>query len=212
MAESIVLSARPREGRGTRAAHRLRQKEKLIPGVVYGHKEAVETICVPHDDLASAVRHHARTLDVELNGKRQTVLIQELQYDHLGMEILHVDFRRVSKDERITLSVPIEVRGTAPGATGGGVLDQPLHALHVECLALAVPESIRVNVGELQIGQAIHVKELKLPEGVKALDDPDLVVVQVRTPAAEAAPAPAEEGTAEPEVITARKKEEEGEE
>src|SRR5262249_13884743 len=106
-------------------------------------------------------------------------------------------------------------RGTAPGTTAGGVLDQPLHSLHIECPAISVPESIRVNVGELQIDQAIHVGDLKLPEGVKVLNDPDAIVVQVTAPVAEPEVAPAAAPvaeTAEPEVIGRQKAEaEEGE-
>src|SRR5439155_17618767 len=110
---------------------------------------------------------------------------------HLGKEVLHVDFMRVSQDERIEVPVRIELKGIAPGVTGGGILDQPLHTLTVECLAIRIPDSIRVNINELQLGAAIHVKDLTLPEGVKALADPDAIVVQVMTPAAEpAAPAP----------------------
>ena len=123
-----------------------------------------------------------------------------------------MDFARVGADERIVLTVPLEIRGTAPGVTAGGVLDQPMHTLSVECLATAIPSSIRVNVGELQMGAAIHVRDLVLPSGVKAMTDADAIVVHVTTPAVEpeapAAPEVAEK--AEPEVIT-QKKPEEGE-
>jgi len=81
--------------------------------------------------------------------------------------------RRVAVDERIVVTVPLEIRGVAPGVNAGGTLDQPMHTLSVECLAVSIPESIRVNVGELQIGSAIHVRDLVLPDGVKAMTDPD---------------------------------------
>ena len=80
-------------------------------------------------------------------------------------------------------SVEIELRGIAPGTNSGGVLDQPLHRIHIECPALAVPESIRVKIDALLVGQAIHIKEIELPAGVKALEDPEAVVVQVKTAA-----------------------------
>jgi large subunit ribosomal protein L25 len=144
-----------------------------------------------------------------VGGKTETALIQEVQHDHLGTGLMHVDFRRVSRDERVRTTVDIELRGTAPGATGGGVLDQPLHKIHVECPAISIPESIRVKIDSLLVGQAIHVKELELPAGVKALDDPDLVVVQVKLQQV-AVPepttlAPAGAEAAEPEVITKKK-------
>jgi large subunit ribosomal protein L25 len=212
MAESVVLQAQKREGRGSHRAEKLR-RQGLIPAVVYGHKEATVTIAVPHDDLVNALRHGARVVDLKTDGAVQTALIRDLQWDHLGKDILHVDFSRVSKDERIVVPVRIELRGIAPGVTAGGILDQPLHALEVECLAIAVPESIRVNIGELQIDGSIHVRDLRLPEGVKAMADPDAVVVHVAAPQAEApaAAAPAAE-QAEPEVITRRPAAEEGEE
>lgn len=206
MAETLKLKTEPRAGKGSRDADRLR-KGGRVPGVVYGHKEAVVSITVSRDELAAALRHHARTLDLDIGGKSETVLIQEVQHDHLGSGLVHIDFRRVSKDERVRTTVEIELRGTAPGATGGGVLDQPLHKIHIECPAVSIPESIRVRIDSLLLGQSIHVKELELPAGVKALDDPDLVVVQVKqqhVPVVEPTAPPAE-GAAEPEVITKKK-------
>jgi large subunit ribosomal protein L25 len=201
MAESVLLVSKPRQVHGTHAARRLR-RQGLVPAVVYGHKEAVLSVVLAREDLLKALRHGARVVDLQADGKEEKALIREVQYDHLGQEVLHVDFARVSADERIVIQVPLELRGTAPGATAGGLLDQPLHTLEVECLALSVPESIRVNISELQIGSMIHVRELKLPEGVKAMADPEAIVVQVKAPQVEAeAPAAAPAETAEPEVI-----------
>jgi large subunit ribosomal protein L25 len=212
MAESVQLAVQPREGSGTLAAKRLR-KQGLLPAVVYGHKEGTLHIALGHDDFVKALRHGARLVELKTDGNAQAAIIQDVQWDHLGKDVLHVDFRRVSKDERVVVSVPLHLRGIAPGVSGGGILDQPLHVLSVECLVTAVPESIRVNLAELQIGGVIHVKDLTLPEGVKAMTDPEAVVVQVTAPAAEpaAAAAPTAE-TAEPEVIGRQAKAEEGEE
>lgn len=211
MAESIALVTQPREGRGSQAARRLRRKG-FIPAVVYGHKE--ETLCValPADEVEKAIRHGVRVVDLKANGKEEKALIRDVQWDHLGKELLHVDFTRVAADERIVVTVPLELRGIAPGVNAGGTLDQPIHTLSVECLAISIPESVRVNVSELQIGGAIHVRDLVLPPGVKAMSDPDAIVVHVTTKAAEpeaaaaAAEAPA---PAEPEVIGRQKAEEE---
>jgi large subunit ribosomal protein L25 len=207
MADSVVLVTEPREGKGTHKARRLR-KSGLIPAVVYGHKEATVTVTVKRDELSKLIRHGARVVDLQAGAKTEKALIRDLQWDHLGLEIMHVDFARVAADERIKIEVRVELRGTAPGVTAGGVLDQPLHTLDVECLAIAVPESIRVNIGELQIGQAIHVKDLKLPEGVTTAVDADAIVVQVAAPKTdEAAAAPVEQ--AEPEIIGRKEKPEE---
>jgi large subunit ribosomal protein L25 len=142
---------------------------------------------------------------VKAEGKIEKALIKELQWDHLGKEILHVDFARVAADERVEVNVRVELRGTAIGIAAGGVIDQPIHLLAVECLAIAVPDSIRVSVTELQLGQALHVRELVLPEGVKALTDPEAVVVQVIAKLVEPEAVPAPEAVvaepAEPEVI-----------
>jgi large subunit ribosomal protein L25 len=214
MAEAEILEVKKRETRGSKAAHRLRtnKKEPRIPAVIYGHKEATESVSVPKDDLVRVLRHGARVLDLKSDKGLQKALIREVQFDHLGKEVLHIDFARVAADERIVVPVAIELRGIAPGVTGGGVLDQPLHSLEIECLAIAVPESIRVNITELQIGQSIHVRQLTLPPGVKAMNDPEAVVVHVSAPQAEVAAAPAEAGTAEPEVIGRKAAEEETEE
>lgn len=210
MAESMKFVTQPRDGRGTRAARRLR-KQGLVPAVLYGHKEATVAVALPAEELEKAVRHGARVVDLQTDGHVQKALIKELQWDHLGKELLHVDFARVAVDERVVITVPLELRGIAPGVSQGGVLDQPLHRLKVECLAISIPESIRVNVNELLLGASIHVRDLVLPAGAKVLDDPDAIVVQVTVKQAEpeAAVAPVAE-TAEPEVIG--KKPEEAEE
>jgi large subunit ribosomal protein L25 len=209
MADTTVLEAQPRTKIGSHQAEKLR-KAGQIPAVLYGHKEATVSLTLNRDELAKAIRKGARVLDLKTDGGVQKALINELQWDHLGIELVHVDFKRVDVNERIHVTVPIELRGIAPGVTGGGVLDQPIHALHVECLAISIPQSIRVNIAELQLDGSIHVKELTLPEGVKALDDADAVVVHVKLPQVEgeAATAPTLE-TAEPEVIGRKAEEEE---
>ena len=203
MADFVALETSQREGRGSKKAGRLRKQGK-IPAVVYGHKKATESVSVDREALLHAVTHKARVVDLKSAAGTQKALISELQWDHLGKDVLHADFQRVAVDERISVTVPLELKGTSPGVTAGGALEQPLHTLHVECLAVAVPESVRVNIAELQIGGVIHVRDLQLPDGVTSLDDPDAVVVQVKAPIVEAeAPvaAPVEGEQAEPEVI-----------
>jgi len=211
MAETVVLQTEKREGRGTRQAEKLRKKGQ-VPAVVYGHKEQTLAVSVDHTLLLSAVRHGARVVDVQVEGKTEKAQIMELQWDYLGKDVLHVDFKRVSADERIELTVPVELRGIAPGVAEGGIIDQPLHILRIECPVLAVPEHIRVSIAELHLHGAIHVRELKLPEGVKVLDEPDAIVVHVKTPTEEEKTGVAAEATAEPEIITRKKTEEETEE
>lgn len=213
--ESVKLATQPREHRGKRVAKHLR-KDGRIPAVLYGHKEAVVAVSLSAEELNTALRHHARVMDLAIGGKSETAVIQEVQYDHLGKEILHIDFKRVSKDERIEVSVVVELKGTAPGSSSGAI-EQPLHELEVECLALAIPDSIKVNISALQLGEAIHVRDLTPPEGVKILNSPDAIVVQCKAAMAEAAPvvagAPVEGATtAEPEIVGRRVAKEESEE
>ena len=213
MAESLVLETQPRQGRGTQAARRLR-RQGLVPAVIYGHKKETVPIALNGEELHNAIRHGARVVDLKSGAGTEHALIQDLQWDHLGKDIIHVDFRRVDVDERVEVPVPIELRGIAPGVTAGGLLDQPLHTLTVECPVNAVPDSIRVNIGELQLDQSIHVRDLHLPPEVKVLDDPDAIVVHIRPPQveAEAAAAPVAAEQAEPEVIGRKAAEEEAEE
>src|SRR5262249_58532316 len=180
--------------------------------VLYGHKEETLSVTIDHDTLMSAIRHNTRVVDISAGGKTEKAQVVELQWDHLGKDVLHVDFKRVSADERIEQTVPIAIRAIAPGVAEGGRLDQPLHTLRVECPALNIPTSIRVPINDLHLEGAIHVRDLKLPEGVKALTDPDAIVIHVVKPKVEAAaPAVGEPvpGAAEPEVITRKKAEEE---
>ncbi len=215
MAEAFVLEVQERTSRGTNAAKQLRKKG-LVPAVIYGHGEGTASLSVPGDALYKAVRHGVRIFDVKVGATVQKTLLRDLQWDPLGHDILHADFYRVRADETITLDVKVELRGTAVGIAAGGVLVQQIHSLTVECLIINIPESIRVNVGELQLNQAIHVRELQLPEGVKVKNDPDAIIAQVTlkiveeiAPAAVAGAPTAE--SAEPEVI-GRVKAEEGEE
>lgn len=214
MAESIVFVTQPRATTGSQRARQMRRKG-LVPAVVYGHKEATLSITLPLDEVQKALRHGVRVVDLKTDGNLQKALIREVQWDHLGKELLHIDFARVSEDERVVVSVPVELKGTAPGIAAGGALDQPMHTISIECLAIAVPDSIRVNVGELQLDGVIHVKDLVLPADVKAMADPDAVVVHVTLKQLEPEAAPAAAlapEQAEPEVIGRKVAEEEEEE
>ena len=200
MADAEVLTVEKRDGRGSRGAGKLR-KTGRIPAVIYGHKEPTISVSLSGDEVQAILRHKAQIVDLKMDGGVQKAQIREVQWDHLGKDVLHVDLKRVALDERIEIHVPIELRGIAPGVAAGGVLDQPLHSLHVECLAVAVPESIRVNIAALQIGAAIHVRDLQLPADVKALDDADAVVVHLTVPQSETEAGAAPIDQAEPEII-----------
>jgi large subunit ribosomal protein L25 len=212
MAGNVSLAAQTRAGSGTRAAVKIR-KQGQIPGIVYGHKEANIAVAVSAEELDRAIRvQHARVLDLVIDGKKETVLIRELQWDAFGRQMMHVDFARVSESDRVRVTVPVELRNS-PKITGGGVLDQPYHSLHVECSPASIPEAIRIDITNLTLGAPIHVKELQVPAGVTVLEPAEAVVVQLKLPGAEAAvPVVAGETGAGPELIKKDKKAEDAEE
>jgi large subunit ribosomal protein L25 len=206
--QSASVTAKPRSELGSRANKRLRDAG-FIPGVIYGHKEAVVPVTLPKKDVVSYLDKGAHVFDIALDGKSEKVLVKEVQYDHLGHEVLHVDFARVSLDERVEVTVPLELKGTPKGEEEGGVLQQTVAALEIECLVTEIPDAIRHNVSEMKLGDVLHIRDLKLPAGAKAMQDEDLIVATVKE-IVEEAPAEPVEGAAEPEVIG--RKPEEGEE
>ncbi len=198
--QSISIAVESRPGLGSRANKRLRDTGK-IPGVVYGHKEAVVPVTLPKKELVNHLNKGAHVFDLTLEGKAEKVLVKEVQYDHLGIEVIHVDFARVSLDEKVEVTVPLELKGTPKGEDDGGVLQQIVAELEIECLVTDIPSVIVHNVTEMKVDDVLHIKDLKLPPGVKALQDEDLVVAQVKTIEEEATTPAAEEGAAEPEII-----------
>lgn len=207
------IGAELRAKTGTAEARRIRRAKK-IPAVVYGHKEKNEDVTISHDDFWVVIRHNQRIIDVEVKGgKPQKCLVRDVQWDVLGKEVVHVDFERVSADERIHLTIPIKLKGT-PVIPPGSVLNFHLHEVELECSVVNIPEAIVVNILDLKLGQSIHVRDLQLGEGVKALTDADETVVAIVVHVEKAEPTPLEGvAVAEPEVLTARKPtDEEGEE
>jgi large subunit ribosomal protein L25 len=198
--QSIQLKAEPRSALGSRANKRLRDSG-FIPGVVYGHKEAVVPVTLPKKEIATHLAHGAHVFDLSLQGKAEKVLVKDVQYDHLGIEVLHVDFARVSADERVEVTVPLELKGTPKGEADGGVLQQMIAELEIETLVTDIPDSIIHNVSEMAVDDVLHVRDIKLPPGAKAMQDGDLIVAAVRVIEEEAGAPAAEAETAEPEVI-----------
>jgi large subunit ribosomal protein L25 len=204
--KTIQLAAKPRAELGSRANKKLRDTG-FVPGVIYGHKEAVVPVTLPRKELSLHLDRGAHVFDLSLDGKSETVLVKEVQYNHLGSEVVHVDFARVSLTEKVTVTVPIELKGTPKGEAEGGVLQQVMNDLEVECVVTDIPDAIRHNVSEMALDDVLHIKELTLPQGVVALADEDLVVATVSAVAEEEA-APAAEGEAEPEVIGKKEEDE----
>ena len=209
MAETESLVAEPRKETGTAASRRLR-RDGLIPAVLYGHESDSLKLTLQADQVSTVLRRGARLVDVEHGGKSEKALLREVQWDTFGREVLHIDLTRISVGQRITVEVQIELRGTAPGVKVGGQLNHLMHSVEVECLATAIPESLRVSVNDLQLNQAITVADLELQPDVVVQARPDSVVVQV-SEVQEEADEEAEHAPVEPELIRKEKGEEESE-
>jgi large subunit ribosomal protein L25 len=209
---TVTIGGKTRQDRGKKACLRIRATGWL-PGIIYGHKQDPVPVLLPAHDLEQALRKGAHVLTIDLDGSTEQVLVKDVQWDHLGSSMIHVDLARVDLHERVKVTVQIVLRGTPKGATEGGVLEQVLSEMQVECVVTQIPESLRVNVADLGVGQAVHIRDVPLPEGIVATGDPDTVVCVCRVlgeePAPEAAVVEGEAAPTEPEVITRGKVEEE---
>ncbi len=200
------IQSQTRQQLGSRDAGKLREAGRL-PAVIYGHKQDPEHLSLDRKEITNLLHHNAHLIEVETGSKTEPCLIKDVQWDHLGSQIIHVDLTRVDLTERVTLDVEIELTGEAVGLKeAGAYLEHPVTQLSIQCLASQIPESIKVDVSELGVGESIAVADLKLPEGVTVEDAPESVVAVIHKAAEEEEP---EEitatGEAEPELI--RKKE-----
>jgi large subunit ribosomal protein L25 len=218
----IVVSARNRSEKGKNVNRRLRA-QGLIPGVLYGGKKDAVPVAVSPKEIGSILRSAAgaNTLfDLDLGGTLRKVILKEFQVEPVKGRLLHADFYEVALDKTLEVDVHVEIQGVPVGVkVQGGVLDIVTRELRVECLPRDIPEKIVVDVSELELGKHIRVSDLKVPDKVKVLTEPDVVVAHVVTPRAEeeVAPVAAEavpaegEAAAEPEVIKKGKAVAEGE-
>ena len=214
MAKQVKLKAEPRQDVGRSAVRKLKARG-FIPAVIYGGNDKPQPLQVSARDInAMMSQASGENVLVELeigdDGQSRTALVQEVQHSPVGGEIRHVDFHAISMDQMIEAEVPLEPVGTAVGVkTFGGLLEQSLRALAIECLPADLPDRITVDVSHLNIGDAIHVREIQLPQGVTPTVQLDLTAFSVLAPMVEEEPvaAEAEAAAAEPEVITEKKEE-----
>jgi len=214
MADAVKIQVETRDsqknkGTGTRVSRRLRKLGR-VPAIIYGHKQDPVPVSVPRESVWEMIKKSTHLAELSFNGSTETVLVRDVQWDHLGKEIIHLDFARVSADESIETEVRLDVRGTPPGVNEGGVLEVLVHELRVTCRANAIPDSIRVEVGHLHLDQELKVKDLILPPGVTVDAEPELLLMHVSARPPEEVVAPAEGDTAtQPEVIKPERKEKE---
>jgi len=197
---TIEITANKRESKGTGASRRLRRAGK-VPGIVYGGGKDAASIELDHKALFLQFRHeafHASILTLNLDGKKEPVLLRDYQMHPVRTELAHIDFQRVSTTEKIHVKVPFHFVNaeTAPGVkTGGGIVTHIMTEADVSCLAKDLPEFIEVDLGNMEAGQTIHLAEIKLPKGVefvKLAHGDDSAVASVTKPRG----AVAEEGAA----------------
>jgi large subunit ribosomal protein L25 len=211
MAKQVKLTAERRTATGRSAVRKLKAAGS-VPAIIYGAKDKAEPLQVSRRDINAMLSHAAGEnilVELEIAGKSRLALVQEVQHAPLGGAILHVDFHAVSMDEMIQADVPLEPTGIANGVKNmGGLLEQNLRSLAIECLPRDLPDLITVDVSALDIGDAIHVREIQLPTGVTTRVQPDLTAFSVLAPTVEEGPVVAEvEAAAGPEVTREKKEE-----
>ncbi len=199
MVELLTLSVERREEVGKRRNRRLRESGKT-PAVLYGHKKEVVNLTVPTEMVEAALRDGSRFVQLS-GGVSERVFIKEVQWNVWGDFVLHVDFTRVRADEILQLTIPVVLRGEAPGIKEGGVVKQHLHMIEIEAKPVDVPENILVGINELGFDEQIRIADLDVPEGVKLLADPETIVVECSEQIIIEEPETEELEGVEPEII-----------
>jgi large subunit ribosomal protein L25 len=189
--EAKKLNVEMRQGGGKGVAGRLRTTGK-IPAVIYGHTTPT-SITVDAKEFRTAFKRITQNTIIALHlpGGVHEVLVKDYQKDNLTGQILHVDFYEFEKGKALRTRVPVRLEGNPVGVKEGGILESLMHALEVECLPKDLPEEIVLDISELGLDKAFHVRDLTLPEGVRAVPAPDQVVCLVAHRKAEEEVAPA---------------------
>ncbi len=213
MEKTFTLEAQVRERVGSQESIKLREQGR-IPAIVYGHKQEPQAVSFNAHDLVEGLHHGHRLMDITVGGETQAVLVKDVQYDYLGRDVIHADLIRVDVTERIKVSVPIELKGTAKGTHEGGMVEEHVASLEVEVVVSAIPECIAVPIKDIGIGDSLHASDVELPDGVDLASAPDTLIVTCHMKAAAKSAEDAEEeegaieeGATSPEVITERKEE-----
>jgi len=210
--EELILNAELREGVGRAKVKDLREKG-FTPAVIYKDGKEASAVQVLTGEFLRLMHQHRLesaivTVRIKGDAKGKKCLVKEIQHDPVHGQVVHVDFNEISLTKAIKVNVPVVANGEAVGVKQeGGSLENVLWEIEVECLAVNIPEEITVDVSALKIGDGIHVRDIKVPENVKILTDPDSVVIHVVAPMKEEVPAEGLEGEEkkEPEVIKEKK-------
>ena len=220
MLKDIKVEAAPREMRGKNPARRLR-REGQIPAVLYGGGKDAVPVSLNAKQITQILHSatgHNTIFQVAVGGAQEAAMVVDWQFDPVRGNLLHTDLRRIDLTKALRATVPIVTEGEAKGVkTQGGLLELVTREVELECLPANIPEHLVLNVGELELGQAIRAKDLPASENYRVLTDPERVLVHVvlirqeEVKPVEGAEAAVEAAPAEPEVIKKGKQTEEGE-
>ena len=202
---SLSASVRTETGKG--AARKIRQAGS-IPAVIYGHGREAQSLTInarETDKLLKSIAISSTVIELSIDGKSSRTLIREVQRHPFKRTITHIDFQELVAGETVSVHCPIVYIGVPEGVRlEGGLLDQIMHQLHIEVDPSSIPNHIDVDVSALKVGKSLHVSDLKLPAGIKVLDEAGTTVCIVQVP--KVAVETVADGAAEPEVIRAKPK------
>lgn len=184
--EQKTLSASVRAERRTGAARRLRRAGK-IPAIIYGHHDPIAVTVDGLEFLREfKVISESQIIQLAVDGETYDVLIKDYQEDILTGNVEHIDFFEIEAGKALRTHIGLHLHGSPAGVRMGGILEQPLHEVEIECLPKDIPDAFNVDVTGLNIGDSIHVADLTAPEGVKILTNEDQVIALVATARMEA--------------------------
>jgi len=171
----FIVNAEIREDLGKGASRRLRRLENKIPGIVYGGGKDPQPLTLSHAEIIKHLEDEAfysHILTLVVNGKKEKVILKDLQRHPYKLKVTHVDFMRISAKEKLTTSVPLHFLNeeNCKGAKAGGVIQHHLNTVEVSCLPKDLPEYIEVDVADLDIDGVIHLSDIKVPKGVELVE------------------------------------------
>lgn len=209
MTDKFLLKADIREELGSNRVAKLRKTGKL-PAVVYGHGEEALSVSLDMQTFVEELHRGHRLFELNAGGKKQMVLVKDIQYDHLGKYMIHIDLMRVDMAELVTVMVRIELKGTAVGTQSGGIIDSHLDQLEIECAVSNIPEVIQIAIKDIDIGDSIHAGEIELGAGMTLKTPSDALVLNCHiVAAAKSTEELEEEAATAPEIITEKASESE---
>jgi len=216
MSDTATLQATVRDRLGSRYTRRIRESGGL-PAIVYGHGQNPLPIQVDSREALRQFHKGHKLFELKVEGQKSSkpdyVLLKDLQFDHMGTNIVHCDFARVDLDERIETRIHLEFIGDAKGlGSAGAIMMHPQEVLEIECLITNMPESIEVDISDMEVGDILHAGDVKLPlDTMVLMTDPETIIAQIVVQAEdepEGEEAEVDATDAEPEVLGEKKDEE----